>query len=336
MSYEALTREIEQKKFAPVYYFFGDEAYFIDKLTKSIENQVLTKSEESFNKAVFYGAEANAGKLLNELRSFPMMSNHRLVLLKEAQKMKKDEYDGLTAYLENPVPSTVFVVAWKGKGLDGRLKAGKLLRSKSVSFESKPIYENQVGKWISNYVTAKNYTVKPEALAILVTYLGNNLGLIESELEKIFLFMKGQTSREITVETVYEMINIDKDFNVFELINALGARDHVKSHMIINQMMKNVKDHPPVLIVNQLFHFFNKIARIESKKILNPNGVASELKISPYFAGDYLTALKNYPSRILYRNLMYILEGDLFLKGIQTTHMSQEHVLKTLVFKLLN
>lgn len=336
MSFDKITKDVQAGKLAPVYYLGGNEPYFVDKLTKLIEENSLNPGEEAFNKAVMYGVDASAGKLLGELRSFPMMANRRLVMLKEAQRFPKAEWTKLQSYFDNPVDSTVFVIAFKGKDLDGRSKTYKAIEKKGVVFKGKALYDNQVPAWIQRYVDGKGYELKPDALRVLGAYLGTNLGLIESELEKIFIYLKGDKSQPITTTVVYEMINIDKDFNVFELMNSLGVRDHSKSHFIINQMMRNVKDHPPLLIVFQLFSFYSKVFRVHSKRLASEFDVAKELGIAPFIARQYLTASRSYNARDLYRNLTFVLEADLFLKGVQPTHMGPEHIMKTLVYKLLN
>ena len=337
MEFNKLKKDIEAGKFAPIYYLGGKEPYFVDKLSKLIEKKALTQDQEAFNKAVMYGADAKAGKLLSELRSFPMMmAPRRLVMLKEAQRFDKREWEKLLPYLEKPVDSTVFVITFKDKDLDQRTKPFKAIEKNGVVFKGKPIYENKVGRWMVDYADSKGFKLDPAALPILTAYLGTNLGLIESELEKIFIYLNGDTSKPVTPAVVYEMINIDKDYNVFELMNSLGVRDHSKSHFIVNQMMRNVKDNPPVLIVFQLFQFFSRILRVQSRKLRTESEIGKELGIPNFVARQYAMAARNYSNRDLYRNLTFILEADLFLKGVQGTHMSHEHVMKTLVYKVLN
>lgn len=336
MEFEKLKKDIEAQKFAPIYYLGGTEPYYVDKLSKMLEDRVLAPGEDAFNKSVMYGADTKASRLLGELRSFPMMANRRLVILKEAQSLAKTEWDNLQAYLENPVSSTVFVMTFKGKDLDQRTKTYKSIEKNGVVYKSKALYDNQVPAWIQEYCTGKGYQLAPEAQRILATYLGTNLALIESELEKIFIYLGGDSSKRISAEIVFEMINVDKDFNVFELMNSLGARDHGKSHWIISHMMRNVKENPPVLIVFQLFQFYAKLLRCQSRKLRGDAEVAAELKIHPFVAKQYVEAMRNYNYRELNRNLTFILEADLFLKGVQSTHMGDEHVMKTLIYKLLN
>lgn len=336
MEFEKLKKDIEAQKFAPIYYLGGTEPYYVDKLSKLLEDRVLAPGEDAFNKSVMYGADAKASRLLGELRSFPMMANRRLVILKEAQSLAKNEWDNLQAYLENPVSSTVFVMTFKGKDMDQRTKIYKSIEKNGVVFKSKALYDNQVPAWIQDYCSGKGYQLAPEAQRILSTYLGTNLALIESELEKIFIYLGGDSSKRISAEIVFEMINVDKDFNVFELMNSLGARDHGKSHWIISHMMRNVKENPPVLIVFQLFQFYAKLLRCQSRKLRGDAEIAAELKIHPFVAKQYVEAVRNYNYRELNRNLTFILEADLYLKGVQSTHMSDEHVMKTLIYKLLN
>ncbi len=336
MSFEKIKRDVLVGKLSPIYYLGGNEPFFVDKLCKLIEENSLNPGEEVFNKAVLYGKDASASKLLGELRSFPMMASRRLVMLKEAQRFPKQEWTKLKSYFDNPVDSTVFVMAFKEKDLDGRSKIFKSIQNNGVVFKGKALYDNQIPAWIQKYVDDKGFKLEPEALRVLAAYLGTNLGLIESELEKIFIYLMGNKDRSITASIVYEMINIDKDFNVFELMNSLGMRDHSKSHFIINQMMRNIKDHPPLLIAFQLFTFFSKVFRVHSQRLVNEHDVARELGISPFIARQYLVASRNYSSKDLYRNLTFVLEADLFLKGVQPTHMGPEHIMKILIYKLLN
>ncbi len=336
MEFEKLKKDIEAQKFSPIYYLGGTEPYYVDKLSRLLEDRVLGPGEDAFNKSVMYGAETKAGKLLGELRSFPMMANRRLVVLKEAQALGKNEWDALLSYFEKPVGSTVFVMTFKGKELDGRSKLFKAIEKNGIVFKSKALYDNQIPAWIQDYCSLRGYQLAPDATRILSTYLGTNLALIESELEKIFLYMASDTSKMVSSAIVFEMINVDKDFNVFELMNSLGARDHAKSHWIVTHMMRNVKDNPPVLIVYQLFQFFSKLMRLQSRKLSKPAEIAAELKIHEFIARQYVDALRNYQSRELYRNMTHVLEADLFLKGVQSTHMSDEHVMKTMIYKLLN
>lgn len=336
MEFEKLKKDIEAQKFAPVYYLGGTEPYYVDKLARMLEDRVLNPGEEAFNKSVMYGADVKGAKLLGELRSFPMMANRRLVILKEAQAIGKGELEAIQGYFDNPVASTVFVMTFKGKDMDARTKLFKSIEKNGIVFKSKALYDNQIPAWIQDYCTQKGYQLTPEAQRILATYLGTNLALIESELEKIFLYMAGDGNKKISQEIVFEMINVDKDFNVFELMNSLGARDHAKSHWIVSHMMRNVKENPPVLIVFQLFQFFAKLMRLHSRKLTKEQEIATELKMHPFLARQYVDAVKKYTTRDLYRNMTFILEADLFLKGVQNTHMSDEHVMKTLVYKILN
>ncbi|MFM2376870.1 MAG: polymerase subunit delta [Bacteroidota bacterium] len=336
MDFEKLKKDIETRKFAPIYYLGGAEPYYVDKLSKLLEEKVLNPGEEAFNKAVLFGADTKAPKLLGELRSFPMMASRRLVMLKEAQSFGKSDWDGIQSYLDNPVPSTVFVMTFKGKDLDQRTKSYKSIEKNGIVFKSKALYDNQIPAWIEDYCTKRGYPLAPDAQRILAAYLGTNLALIESELEKIFLYMAGSGSKHISTEIVFEMINVDKDFNVFELMNSLGARDHARSHWIVSHLMRNVKENPPVLIVFQLFQFYAKLLRLQSRKLTIESEIARELKIHPFVARQYVVAVRSYGLLELYRNLAHILEADLYLKGIQSTHMGDEHVMKTLIYKLLN
>ncbi len=334
MTYASILKDIEKQKFVPLYFFCGEEFFQIEKMVKLIEAKALNPGEESFNKAVLYGPETNFERVMSETRSFPMMAERRLVVLKEAQKFK--DFEKLTHYFENPVPSTVFVVVWKGKGPDGRLKASKALKKTALFFEGKKVYEKECRSLADEYARSKGFKIQDQALMLLVSFLGNNPGLIESELDKIFLNLRAEGKHLVDPEIVYEMINIDKDFNVFELMNALGDKDHNRAHLIISKMARNTKEYPPILILSQLFGFYDKLALLQSKGAKTDNDIANILGITPFIARQYQGAVRRVSLTEAHRNLGFLLDADLQMKGIQTTHMGDEHVMKTLVFKLLN
>lgn len=336
--YNDILRSIDKGDFHPVYLLYGEEPFFLDKIVKRIEEKALQPHEETFNKEVMYGADSQAGKILSALRSFPMMATRRLVILKEAQRMHKNEWDKLAVYFEQPVESSVFVVVFKeGKKPDGRLKWVKAAQDKGIIFESKPLYDSDVEKWLVSYAESAGYSITPEAANIMVAYLGNNLGLVENELLKTFLYLQDKKSKVIEPNVVYELMNIDKDYNVFELINAINRMDHGNAHFIINQMMKNQKEHPPIAVIGNLFSHFHKLALCHASGAISADAIVKLLKIPAFFANkDYVPALRNFKPRTVYRNLALIQETDLNLKGIHHTHMSPEHLLKTLVYRILS
>ncbi|MEZ4776450.1 MAG: DNA polymerase III subunit delta [Bacteroidia bacterium] len=338
MSFQKLIQEIRQKKFAPVYYLHGEETYFIDKIVEELDKDgaVLTASETAFNREVLYGPETTASKIINACRSFPVMAQYKLIILKEAQRLNKTEADKLKSYLAQPVPSTILVMAFKGPKTGLPAAVAKTLHKSTAVYQAKKMYDQDVQQWVTGHISDIGLECDPGIPAILVTNLGTNLNLIENELEKMFLYLKATGQKKITQQFVYEMINVDKEFNVFELTNALGKRDVYRSHMIIDRLTQNSKTNPPVLTVNGLFRFFHQIALLKQFQLKDVNAVKNKLDVNYYAAKDYLEASKSYNLSQVYRNIGYIQDADLQLKGMIPSNMDESHVLKTLVWQILN
>ncbi|MDX2246084.1 MAG: DNA polymerase III subunit delta [Bacteroidia bacterium] len=338
MSYHLLIQEIRQKKFAPVYYLHGEETYFIDKITEELDKDgvVLSSSETAFNREVMYGPETTASKVINACRSFPVMSTYRLVLLKEAHRMNKNELEKLKGYLAQPVPSSILVMAFKGPktGLPAGVVKG--LHKSTAIYQAKKMYDQDVQQWASSHISESGFEYDPGIPGLLVTNLGTNLNLIENELEKMFIYLKATGQKKLTQQYVYEMINIDKEFNVFELTNALGKRDHYRSYLIIDRLTQNTRINPPVLTVNGLFRFFHQLALLKQFQLKDVNAVKNKLEVNYYAAKDYLEASKAYNLAQIYRNIGYVQDADLQLKGMIPSNMDESHVLKTLVWQILN
>lgn len=339
MTFDQIEQQIADKQFAPLYYLHGDETYFIDKLTTALDKAVLTESEVAFNKSLLYGPETNAKQILNNCRSFPVMATKRLVIVKEAQRLLKTEWDKLKSYIEKPVPSTVLVMAFKPvKGRKTGLPAGiaRAAASSGVSFEAKKMYERDVQKWLAVHIKACGYEADPAVASILTTNLGTHLNLIENELEKMFILLKAAKSNRLEPDFVYEMINVDKDFNAFELVGALSKRNVYRAHLIVDRLTQNTKINPSVLTLNALFRFFQHLAQVHSFNLHDPNAIKNQLKVNYYAAQDYVVAKKHYSAALTWRNLRYIRDADLMLKGGIPTQMGDRHILKTLVWRLLN
>lgn len=319
-----------------MYYLHGEESYFLDQIAGLLDKAVLQPHETSFNKEVFVGAEAKASQVLNACKSFPMMAERRLVLLKEAHRMAKAEMEKVAKYVENPVPSTVLVIVVKGKkGGVGKAVLKKMKAKGGVEFLSKKMWDRDVKTWLVSHIKDEGFTASNDIPEILVTNLGTNLGHLNNELEKMFLHLRANGQTELSRDFVFEQINIDKDFNVFELIQALSTRNVKRSHLIIDQMTKNTKINPPVLIVGGLYRFFHSIALVYSERVSDPNTAKSKLGLNYGQARDALHGKQNFPLGTVYRNIGFVQEADLMVKGQISTQMNASHILKTLVWKLL-
>jgi DNA polymerase-3 subunit delta len=334
--YQALLKEIENGQFAPVYFFYGEEEYLIEKLVDALARRVVPPESRDFNQETVYGSEIDANRLVSMARAYPMMAQHRLVIAKQLHRMRKDQFEQLVGYLTDPVPSTVLVLVYNSRRPpDKRTKFGKTVMNQARVFEAKPLYENQVPGWIQQHLKEQGVTIDQQASALIAAALGTNLGLIESELNKILLYMKTQNLAHIDQELVFQLINIDKDFNVFELLDRIGQRNRGEAELIIAQMMKNPKDNPPILLLSQLFNYFCRLALCHEARAHSEQAIAKVLGLNPFIARQYVAAVRNYPWPSIQAALQTIYEADLALKGITATKMSDAHIMKTTVLKVL-
>ncbi|MEM7367568.1 MAG: DNA polymerase III subunit delta [Bacteroidota bacterium] len=337
MTYLQILQKIQAKEFAPLYYLHGEEGYFIDKIVAALDEDgaVLTASEAAFNRELFYGPESKASAVLNACQSFPVMANRRLILLKEAHRMAKAEIEKLVAYVKRPVPSSVLVLVFKDRRTGLPKAAVDALKKKGVNFHAKKLYERDIQQWIEGYLKDSGFSVEAGIAAILVEHLGTNLNLIENELEKMFIQLRASKQTSLSKAFVFRMIDIDKEFNVFELIRALAEKKIYKSHLIIDRMSQNTKINPPTLIVGGLFRFFHQIALVHRNQLRDPNSIKHQLGVNYFQARDYATASQRYNKAQVYRNIGFLQEADLMIKGQIPSLMDQRHMLKTLVWKLL-
>jgi len=334
-----IEQEIKARQYTPVYFFYGEESFFIEKLADAIEAHALTDVEKSFNFDTFYGPEIKATSLIATARAYPVMAQKRLIFIKEAHRLPKDQTDVLVSYLEKPVPTTIMVfLHLSGTKPDARTKFGKLVTQGTqyiTAFESKKLYENQVGSWVEDIIKRKGFAIQADALHLIIASLGTNLSLIEKELQKIFTHLTAEQKNTIDKNMVYDFINIDRDYNVFELINSLGQKNSYHSHLIIHQLLSNSKANPTVLIISQLYNYYSKLALIKQQRIESDTAAAQTLGLSPFIAKQYVSATRNYTYERLCQNMHFIVEADLSIKGIRTTQMGDEHILKMLVYRLV-
>lgn len=339
MTFEAILKDLKNKVYYPVYFLHGEESYYIDKIADYIEENVLTESEKEFNQSVLYGKETDVSTIVGSAKRFPMMSNYQVIIVKEAQEVrnliaKDKDKDELLFYLENPLKSTILVFCYKYKEIDKRTKLAKVIEKKSVLFESKKIYENKVPDWIVSYLNAKAYHINPQATSLLTEYLGNDLSKVANELDKLMLNVK--SNEEITVKHIEDNIGISKDFNIFELQNALGKKNILKANLIAKYFKANTKVNPLVVTIASLYSYFSKILIYHSLSDKSRNNVASALKVNPFFVSDYETTAKNYSLSKTIDIISYLREYDLKSKGVDSTGIEEGDLLRELVFKILH
>lgn len=332
MKYQDIITQIDNKVFKPVYFLMGEESYYIDKISDYISKNILSTEEKEFNQTTLYGKDIDVATIVSEAKQFPFGSEYRVVIVKEAQDIRS--IDKLESYLDNPSPSTILVICYKYKKIDKRKKFGKELSKKTVLFESKKLYDNQVPAWIKNYVTELNCSIDDKSCRILTEYLGSDLSKISNELNKLSLNLK--SGEQITPKIIEENIGISKDYNIFELQNALGVKDILKSNRIIKHFSENPKNHPFVFTISSLFSYFQKIMIYHNLKDKSKNSAASALGVNPFFVSSYQIAAKNYSMSKLFKIFTYLKDYDLKSKGLNNPSTNESELLKELTFKILH
>lgn len=333
---ELIFKNIKNREFLPIYFFHGEEAYFIDIAVKVLENEVLTEDEKAFNQTVVYGKDTNYNEILSLAKQYPMMGDKQLIIVKEAQDLKfnDEETKILEKYVENPVESTILVFAHKHKKVDSRKKVFKTLDKAKMLFHSEPVKDYNLAKWIDD--EARNLQIKlaPGISQLLADYLGNDLSRIANELNKMKLVLKdGEVLDGKLVET---HIGISKEFNVFELQKALGKKDANTAFKIAYYMGKNPKTNPIVMTIGNLYNFFSNVVLYHTVSHQSPPTIASELGINPYFVKDYAEAARLYPLKFATRIISVLREIDLKSKGLGAVNMDEGELLKEMVYKIIN
>ncbi len=325
--------DLKQGKFQPLYFLCGEETFYIDAIADFIAAHVLPEHEKEFNQTILYGKDIDVPTLLSTAKRFPMMADRQVVIIKEAQEVRKLE--DLESYVEKPVPSTILVLCHKYKKPDGRGGFAKILKKNAVYFEADKMYDNQLPGWISRYVKENGYKIGEGAVQLLADNIGNHLHSLANALDKLMILIpKGG---DITVQLIEENIGISKDFNVFELQKVVGEKDIYKANRIANYFAANEKDHPFVMTITILFNFFSKIMMFHYLPDKSKMAASGALKINPFFYDDYQRAARNYPASKTLKIIGYLREYDLKAKGLGATgSVSQGEHLRELLFKILH
>jgi len=332
MTFDQIIGDLKNKIYRPVYFLHGEEPYYIDEISSFIEKNVLTDTEKEFNQTIIYGRDTNVQTIVSNAKRFPMMANYQVVIIKEAQYI--DKIEELDPYLDNPLDSTILVVSYKYKKIDGRKSLYKKIKKKGVLFESKKIYENQIPTWISNYLAKPGYSITPKASIMLTEFLGTSLSKIVNELGKLVINIP--ENAQIDDVLVEKNIGISKDFNIFELQNAIGRKDVLKANQIARYFAANPKDNPLVKTIVLLYGYFSKLLVFHQLKDKSNRNIAAELGVNPFFVKDYQMAARNYSFQKLTRIISYLRDYDLKSKGVGSVSATDGELLKELLFKILH
>jgi len=309
----------------------GEEEYFINEVMDFAEHQILPEEEKSFNLTIFYGKDADWASVVNACRRYPMFAERQVVLLKEAQQMR--EIAKLEPYIMQPLSSTIFVVSYKDKKVDGRSKLAKLLKEKGELLSTKKMYDNQLPEWVTELLQSRGLTIQQKALALLIDHIGNDLMRIKSEVEKIQINLGNR--KMIDEDDVEKYVGISKEYNAFELQIALAKKDLAKSLLIIQYFESNPKAAPIQLVLPTLYSFFSKVYMIFGIPGPDEKTTASVLGVSPFFVKDYLTAAKNYGFTGTENALLLLHHYNLKSVGVGSVNVEDASLLKELVAKLV-
>ena len=327
----------KKEGYKPVYFLMGEEPYFIDFLSDHFTNNVIYEEEKSFNQVVLYGKDVSVNDIMSQARQYPFMGDKMLVVIKEAQELVKT-IDQFSSYFKSVQPSTILVFCYKYKTLDKRKELYKTLSKSEFAeiFESNKLKDYQVEGWIKTLISDEKLEIEPKAVAMLVEFLGNDLSKISNEIDKLKIILKND--KLITADLVEENIGISKEYNNFELINAVAYKNEAKAFSIAKYFALNTKNNPFVVTTSLLYNFFSKLLQyhgmIYKNASANPADIAKQLGINQYGLKDYQAASKIYPMKKVSQTIAIIREIDLKGKGVNGS-LTHDDLLKELLIKVL-
>lgn len=341
--YEKIVQDIRARKFAPIYLLMGEEGYFIDHLTDMLADNILDESERAFNQLVIYGKDVeDEGVIVNYARQMPMMGGKMVIIVKDAASLRK--VDRLSLYTASPSDSTILIIAHKGKSVDKRSALYKHVSTKGVVFESPRPYDNELAPWIATHLRAsKGCAIEEKALKMVVDFMGTDIAKIVGEFDKLFTRLPEGT-KVITADHIEQNIGISKDFNNFELVEAVAHKQFARAMQIADNFARNPKNHPLVVTTSTLFNYFQKIftinyrewqTRVKGMPAASDAELAGLIKVSPYVLGGYKQAARLYPNKKIFLILGLIREYDMKGKGINSGGAEQGELLREMLMKIM-
>ena len=340
--YEQLVADIKAHKFAPIYLLMGEEGYFVDALVDLLSDNLLEEHERAFNQIVVYGKDTDEGTIINYARQMPMMGGRMVIIVKDAASLKK--IDTLSLYTASPAPTTVLVVAYKGKSVDKRTAFYKHVAAKGVVFESSKPYDNELAPWLDRYIKrTKGCTIEEKALRMVTDHMGTDIAKIVNEFDKLLTGLPEGT-KLITADHIEQNIGISKEDNNYELTEAIGRREFAKAMRIVDYFGRNQKSNPMVVTISTLFAYFQKLfiinykawqTRVKGLPAASDNELAALIKVHPFLLGGYKQAAARYPNKQIFIILGLIREYDMKSKGIGGGGADAGELLRELIMKIM-
>ena len=331
MEYQDILKDWKQKKFKSIYWLEGEEDFFIDQVIDYAEHKLLDEAEKGFNLTVLYGKDADWSAVINACRRYPMFAERQVVVLKEAQAMR--DLLKLEPYIDHPLDSTIFVVAHKQGKLDGRSKMAKLIKDKGVLLSTKKLYDNQLPGWVEVYVREMGRAISQKACILLVDHIGNDLSRIANEIDKLLVNLPNE--KKIDEGDIEKYVGISKEYNVFELQNAVGQQDFIKVMRIVNYFAANPKAGPVQMVIPALYNFFSKVNLIFGVKG-GEKEIASTLGVHPFFVKDYMQAARQYGAEGTEKAILLLHTYNLRSIGINDSGVEDGELMKELMYKVMS
>ena len=335
VTFQTIMQDLKNRSFAPFYLLMGDESYYIDSISDYIASHVLSPEECDFNQTICFGSDVTAVQVADMARRYPMMAEYQVIIVKEAQNIRSLE--ALEKYLKNPVKSTILVWCHKNGKIDARKKVIGVAQSVGVVFESKKLRDYQLPDFIQNYLKPKKISIDPKSCQMIADYIGADLSRIVSELDKILIYLP-EDDRRITPEVVEKEIGVSKDFNAFELRNAIVSKNVFKANQIIKYFDNNPKAGSLYSFLPLLFSFFQNLMIVHytpNKSSEQDIARALDLK-SAWGSKDFITGLRNYSARKTMEIISKIREVDGKSKGLDNPNTGAGELMKELIFFILH
>ena len=335
-TYEDIMADLKAGKYAPVYYLMGEESYYIDKISDYIAEHALAPEERDFNQTIMFGSDVTAAQVADVARRYPMMAERQVVIVKEEQNLKQT--DQLEKYFKNPSPQTVLVMCHKNGTIDGRKREYvKTIREAGILFESKKLRDRDLLPFIENYLKQRQVSIDPKSTQLIADSIGADLSRLTSELDKVVISLP-QDDRRVTPQVVEDQIGVSKDFNAYELQDAIVNRNIFKANQIIKYFDNNPKAGSIYSFLPMLFRYFqNLMIAFYAPNNKSQEGVAEWLELrSPWAAKDYMTGMRNYSGMKVMEIIGKIREIDAKSKGLDNPNTPPGELMKELIFYILH
>ncbi len=334
-SFGEIISAIKLGAFSPYYLLMGEEPFYSDRIIEEISNGALSPDERGFNQMILYGSDADATKVIETARRFPMMASRQVVIVKEAQMM--EGINDLEYYFRHPMPTTLLVIAMTNKSLDKRTSLYKSALENGVVFESMKLLDEMLFAWIEKYLKSKGYSISPEACMLMADYCGTELRKLVLELDKLTTNIQN-SERRIETGDIELNIGISREYNVFELTKAISLKDTAKAYKIIKHFSASPRQFPLVLTLSAIFTHFSRLLKYHAA---HSNGatpsrgeLATTLGLNPYFLAEYDTAARNYPLIKCMEAISLIRRCDSASKSFMRGEAGDGELLFELVYKI--